>query len=100
MTAPEWPPELRRDPLSGRWVVLAPARAQRPGAERAPMPSAGDDAERCPFCEGREAATPPETFALGPPGRPADAPAWRVRVVPNKFPAFGPWRGGDERDGL
>jgi UDPglucose--hexose-1-phosphate uridylyltransferase len=50
-----------------------------------------DDQARCPFCEGRERATPPETFALGPPGRAADAGGWWVRVVPNKFPAFGPW---------
>jgi UDPglucose--hexose-1-phosphate uridylyltransferase len=59
-----------------------------------------DDVAGCPFCEGRESATPPETFALGPPGRPADAPGWRVRVVPNKFPAFGPWSVKGDRGGL
>lgn len=51
-------------------------------------PEIDDEAARCPFCEGREGATPPETFALGPAGRAADAPGWWVRVVPNKFPAF------------
>jgi UDPglucose--hexose-1-phosphate uridylyltransferase len=70
-------------------VVIAPARARRPGADReAREPDADDEAARCPFCEGREGATPPETFALGPAGRAADAPGWWVRVVPNKFPAF------------
>ena len=59
-----------------------------------------DDAAGCPFDAGRESATPPETFALGPPGRPADAPGWWVRVVPNKFPAFGPWSDEGDRDGL
>jgi UDPglucose--hexose-1-phosphate uridylyltransferase len=44
--------------------------------------------ETCPFCEGREDRTPPETFALGPDGRRPDTPGWRVRVVPNKYPAF------------
>jgi UDPglucose--hexose-1-phosphate uridylyltransferase len=79
--------------------VIAPARATRPGA--APLLVAdADDPAGCPFCEGREASTPPETFALGPPGRPADAPGWRVRVVPNKFPAFGPWAPEPARDGL
>jgi UDPglucose--hexose-1-phosphate uridylyltransferase len=69
--------------------VIAPARAQRPGADpEAAEPEVDDEAARCPFCEGREGATPPETFALGPAGRPADAPGWWVRVVPNKFPAF------------
>jgi UDPglucose--hexose-1-phosphate uridylyltransferase len=82
-------------------VVVAPARARRPGAPRAGAVEEADDRAGCPFCEGRESATPPETFALGPPGRPPDTPGWRVRVVPNKFPAFGPWpRGGDRPEGL
>jgi len=88
--------------VSGRWVVIAPARARRPGAPR-PRPGREreDDLAGCPFCEGREGATPPETFALGRPGRAADSPGWWVRVVPNKFPAFGPWsREGDRPGGL
>jgi UDPglucose--hexose-1-phosphate uridylyltransferase len=79
--------------------VIAPARARRPGADRPPHEEP-DDVAGCPFCEGRESATPPETFALGPPGRPADAPGWRVRVVPNKFPAFGPWSTAGDKTGL
>jgi UDPglucose--hexose-1-phosphate uridylyltransferase len=82
-------------------VVIAPARAKRPGADRPAADDEQDDVAGCPFCEGRESATPPETFAIGPPGRPADAPGWRVRVVPNKFPAFGPWSAvGDRVEGL
>ncbi len=81
--------------------MVAPTRARRPGA---PLPGAvgeRDDPAGCPFCEGRESSTPPETFAVGPPGRPPDTPGWRVRVVPNKFPAFGPWpRDGDRPEGL
>jgi UDPglucose--hexose-1-phosphate uridylyltransferase len=81
--------------------VVAPSRARRPGAPRAAAQNAGDDPVGCPFDEGREGATPPETFAIGPPGRPPDTPGWRVRVVPNKFPAFGPWtRDGDRPEGL
>lgn len=81
--------------------MVAPARARRPGAPRAAAQDAADDPVGCPFDEGRETATPPETFAIGPPGRPPDTPGWRVRVVPNKFPAFGPWpRDGDRPDGL
>jgi UDPglucose--hexose-1-phosphate uridylyltransferase len=81
-------------------VVIAPARARRPGAERPQAEEEPDDIAGCPFCEGRESATPPETFAIGPPGRPADSPGWRVRVVPNKFPAFGPWSDEADRSGL
>lgn len=82
-------------------MVVAPSRAQRPGAPRAGEVEEPHDRVGCPFDEGRESATPPETFAIGPPGRPPDTPGWRVRVVPNKFPAFGPWsRHGDRVEGL
>lgn len=82
-------------------MVVAPSRARRPGAPRAGDGTEHDDPVGCPFDEGRESATPPETFFIGPPGRPPDTPGWRVRVVPNKFPAFGPWsRDGDRPEGL
>jgi UDPglucose--hexose-1-phosphate uridylyltransferase len=79
-------PELRRDPVVDRWVVIAPERRLRPfdfgdaTAGVAPPP--------CPFCPGHEHLTLPETLALDAAGR-ADAGAeWSVRVVPNRFPAF------------
>jgi len=81
-------------------VVIAPARAHRPGAGRPDADESNNDVAGCPFCAGRESATPPETFAIGPPGRPADAPGWWVRVVPNKFPAFGPWSDQGDKTGL
>ena len=82
--------------------MIAPARAQRPGAPQPPAEvEPHDDPSGCPFCEGRESATPPETFALGPEGRAADSPGWWVRVVPNKFPAFfAPATAGRSREGL
>jgi len=82
-------PELRRDPLSGRWVALAPWRLERPGAIRQTLePETDEEREACPFDGGREDETPPETFAIGPAGRKPDTPGWTVRVVPNKYPAF------------
>jgi len=82
-------PELRRDPLSGRWVALAPWRLERPGAIRQTLePESEEEREACPFDGGREEQTPPETFAIGPAGREPDTPGWTVRVVPNKYPAF------------
>ena len=67
--------ELRRDPISGREVVIAPARAGRPGAGRGAVePPSADELERCPFCEGREDRTPPETFAVAPGPRRAGHP--------------------------
>jgi UDPglucose--hexose-1-phosphate uridylyltransferase len=44
--------------------------------------------DECPFCEGREDRTPPETYALGPPDRRPDTPGWQVRIVPNLYPAL------------
>ena len=78
------------DPLSGREVVFAPARTLRPGHFGARRePAAPDGEETCPFCEGREQKTPPELFALGAAeGREPDTPGWKVRVVPNLYPAF------------
>jgi len=45
-------------------------------------PPTRQELDECPFCAGREDRTPPETLRL-----PEDGP-WRVRVVPNKYPAF------------
>jgi UDPglucose--hexose-1-phosphate uridylyltransferase len=78
------------DPLSGREVIFAPGRAKRAGSYGAPVePAAPGEAEACPFCEGHERKTPPELFALGGgEGREPDTPGWKVRVVPNLYPAF------------
>ena len=68
---------------------MTPARSGRPGASWAelekPTPA---ELDSCPFCEGREDRTPPEVLAFPSEGREPDTPGWRVRVVPNKFPAF------------
>jgi UDPglucose--hexose-1-phosphate uridylyltransferase len=75
--------------LSGRLVVIAPARARRPGAARGTLePATAEELETCPFCQGREGRTPPETLALGRDHGESDSPGWLVRVVPNLYPAF------------
>jgi UDPglucose--hexose-1-phosphate uridylyltransferase len=79
-------PELRRDELSGRWVLLAPGRAARPHTSRSSAPDASG-ADACPFCTGNEQLTPPEVYRTG--GGAPDAPGWSVRVVPNLYPIVG-----------
>jgi UDPglucose--hexose-1-phosphate uridylyltransferase len=80
-------PELRRDPIVGRWVIIATERAKRPAdvpreAERGP-------AGFCPFDPGHEDKTPREVYVAGrPPSSPPNSPGWRVRVVPNRYPAL------------
>ena len=80
--------ELRRDPVTGRWVCLAPGRALRPEATATGVANTQSGVEDCPFCEGHEQRTPPEVAAVRPDGNGANSPGWRVRVVPNLFPAF------------
>ena len=81
-------PDLRKDPIVGRWVIIATDRAKRPHdfareKERSTT-STGFD----PFLEGHESATPSEILAYREAGTHRDQPGWRVRVVPNKFPAL------------
>jgi len=84
-------PELRHDPLSGRWVLLAPERAGRPFSPLDPLgataSSESSESGECPFCPGHESLTPPEVHRTGQ-GAP-DTPGWRVRVVPNRYPVVG-----------
>jgi len=79
-------PELRKDPIMGRWVIISTERARRPsdfshGRE-------GRKKTECAFCSGHENETPPEVLAYRLNGGPPDSPNWGVRVVPNKFPAL------------
>jgi UDPglucose--hexose-1-phosphate uridylyltransferase len=75
---------LRRDPVSGRLVAIAPGRARRPGAGHALIePPTQDELDECPFCRGREDRTPPERLRL-----PKRADDWVIRVVPNLYPAL------------
>ena len=81
------PPEFRCDPVSGRWVIIAPGRQERPHDIQVERPVTGGQ-EDCPFCPGHESMTPPEVFAYRPGGGAANTPGWDLRVVPNKFPAL------------
>jgi UDPglucose--hexose-1-phosphate uridylyltransferase len=90
-------PELRKDPVVGRWVIIATERAKRPSDFK--VPGQKRAAESCVFCEGREEETPPEIYALRPPASAPDTPGWQVRVVPNKYPALSTV-GEPDREGL
>jgi UDPglucose--hexose-1-phosphate uridylyltransferase len=70
--------------VGGNLAIVAPARASRP----ANVAGREAGAPPCPFCAGNEALTPPEVDALRAAGGRPDGPGWRVRVVPNKYPAL------------
>jgi UDPglucose--hexose-1-phosphate uridylyltransferase len=99
--------ELRRDPITGRSVLIDLAPQIHPDDFlREPIRVAGagesavEHAVTCPFCEGREAEAGPELLAWRE-GTPANGPGWSVRVVANKRPMLRIEGGQDRRvDGL
>ncbi len=78
-------PELRRDPTTGEWVVVAAERARRPvqRVSAAPVAARPEFDPACPFCPGNESCTPPEITRFPEIGD------WLARLVPNKYPALG-----------
>ncbi|MBI3014445.1 MAG: galactose-1-phosphate uridylyltransferase [Candidatus Tectomicrobia bacterium] len=77
-------PEIRLNPITGDWVIIATERARRPEEfvkkeEKKTLPAYSPE---CPFCPGNEEKTPGETFRIH------DGTSWQVRVVPNKFAAL------------
>lgn len=77
--------ERRVDVLTGRSVIVASGRADRPIAVSSTVlpPCAADD----PFLQGHEHDTPNETLALRHVDTVENQPGWLVRVVPNRYPA-------------
>jgi UDPglucose--hexose-1-phosphate uridylyltransferase len=63
------------DPISKRWIIAAPRRADRPDIAKGDEPI-------CPFCPGNEVSDP-EVYRVG--GEDNDQ-NWLIRVVNNKFP--------------
>ncbi|MBI4318901.1 MAG: DUF4921 family protein [Chloroflexi bacterium] len=86
-------PELRQDPITLDWVAIAVERAKRPHTFTQAPKVVVKASEECPFCTGRESETPPEVMAYREPAMADDGPGWKVRVVPNLYPAFGPAHG-------
>ena len=71
------PGELRKDPATGKWVLVRP-RAAHASESRQSV---------CPFCPGNEHLTPPEIAAYrSPPG--GGRSDWEVRVIPERDPYF------------
>lgn len=79
-------PDLRQNPIVGRWVIIATDRSKRPTDFnlKPDVPRGGF----CPLCPGNEDKTPPEVFAIRDANSRPNAPGWKVRVVPNKFPVL------------
>ena len=81
-------PELRKDHISGRWVVIATERGKRPSDFKTVAVGKEAPGKNCPFCENNEKMTPPEILAWRRADTKPDGPGWDVRVMENKFPAL------------
>ncbi len=75
--------EIRRDRLHSQYVLIAPERMRRP--DTLTVTPAKSTLKTCPFCEGNEAMTPQEVYAVRE--NEANASNWKVRVVPNLYKA-------------
>ncbi len=78
--------QLRRDPVTGRWVIVFTDKPRGPKTFKAGPDKKSKRA--CPFCYGHEGMTPPEIQAHREGQTQPNSPGWSTRVVPNKFPAL------------
>lgn len=79
-------PELRRDPIVGRWVIVNTDNPRLPQDYECEVHA--QKGGSCPFCYGNESITPPEIESFRHLHTAPDTSGWQVRVVPNKFPAL------------
>src|SRR4029453_6148362 len=79
--------ELRKDPVTGRWVIISTERRKRPTDFRLESVQIAPDSS-CPFCAGHEQMTPRELLAYGRNGSGQGSAGWPLRGVPNQFPVL------------
>lgn len=79
-------PELRKDPIIGRWVIIATERAKRPDQFSEETQGAPQEGKICPFCDGQESHTPLEIYAVRQPNSQPNSPGWQLRVVSSIAP--------------
>lgn len=80
-------PELRQEPITNKWVIIATERSKRP-SDFTVKHDEKKESKSCPFCQGNESQTPPEIMAYRQPDSKPNESGWWLRVVPNKFPAL------------
>lgn len=78
--------ELRRDPITGRWVIIETDKIKRPSDYA--VEQHAKKGGICPFCPGNEHMTPSEIDAHREGEIKSNAPGWQTRIIPNKFPAL------------
>lgn len=87
--------QLRKDPITGRWVIVnhdAPLL-------KFPIRTNERSSKTCPFCPGQEAMTPPQILSHDKKSASKTHSDWLIRVIPNRFPALR-IEEGNEKSGI
>ncbi|OGI01350.1 MAG: galactose-1-phosphate uridylyltransferase [Candidatus Melainabacteria bacterium GWF2_37_15] len=86
-------PEMRRNPITGEWAIIATERAKRPynhTFDEDVFISGNAHDSTCCFCYGNEHTTPPEVLTYREKPNASNMSGWTLRVVTNKFSALSP----------
>jgi UDPglucose--hexose-1-phosphate uridylyltransferase len=75
--------ELRKDLVSGDWIIIAPGRAKRPSEFLPEKKERNSSAkEDCPFEDFEKSGNVPVILSV------PDEKNWRAAIIPNKYPAL------------
>ncbi len=86
--------ELRQNPITKDWVIIAPNRSKRPDQFKHHKPQKKitkpdlEEKDRCPFCPGNEEISGKAVLTYYEDCEEGVQSKWSLRVVPNKFPAL------------
>lgn len=86
--------ELRKDPVIGRWVIVAPERGKKISDYNQQVRE--NKHNFCPFCKENIDKTPHAILTIKKESSGGD---WKIRVIPNKLPALRV-EGNLEREGV
>ena len=87
-------PELRQNPITKDWVIIAPERRKRPDQfkyhkiQKKITKLDREEKDRCPFCPGNEEISGKAILTYYENGEEGVESKWSLRVVSNKFPAL------------
>ncbi|MFQ5707597.1 MAG: DUF4931 domain-containing protein [bacterium] len=82
--------QFRRDPITGRWTIIVQYENYLNDVilkRQQPKDARGKNKKTtCSYCEGFEAETPSEIYAIRNNSSQKNEPGWKVRVVPEQTP--------------
>ncbi len=79
--------ELRKDVVSGDWILIAPGRGKRPDAFARKDKRTSEPIENCPLESYLKPDAGGQVVISGYPKKIGSNEDWKVIVVPNKYPA-------------